>query len=215
VISPAVDTHPRVSPDGTWVLYARDAKRIMRAPLAGGPPDAVLDVRGDIDFACPKISGAPCVMSELIGKELVFSELDPLQGRGRERGRVATSSPDFTSWALSHDGQQIALVEFSNRVRILDRTAALVRELTVPGWTAFEDVAWAADGRGVFVNPASTRGARLTNTALLYVGMDGQTRVLRHEPNDWQILPAASPDGKSLAFSTMKLESNAWSLEKF
>ena len=85
----------------------------------------------------------------------------------------------------------------------------------MPSWTAFEYVAWAADGQGVFVTGFSLRGPRLTNTGILHLDLQGHAQVLRHEQNEWHIYPVASPDGKSLAFGTMKLESNAWMIDKF
>ena len=45
--------------------------------------------------------------------------------------------------------------------------------------------------------------------------MLGQVTVLRHEANEWHLFPAASPDGKHLAFATMVLDSNAWMVEDF
>ncbi len=214
VIAAGSDQYPRMSTDGAWVLYRRD-RRVMRVPIAGGPSELVLEGVGPVQMDCGSPSAGRCVVSEQLGKEFVFSELDPLRGRGRELRRFETASPDFSNWALSPDARQIALVDFRNRVLLFDLAGGPPRDLSLPGWTAFEFVTWAADGRGVFATGFSVQGPRLTNTAILHLDLQGHAQVLRHELNEWHVMPVASPDGKRLAFATMKLESNAWMIEKF
>ncbi len=51
--------------------------------------------------------------------------------------------------------------------------------------------------------------------ALLRVGLDGQVHVLREKANEWHIKPAASPDGRRLAFATMPFHGNVWMIEDF
>lgn len=214
VIGAASQPYPRVTPDGRWILYMRDGN-LSRVPVAGGPPEVVLQGQGPLQSDCAKPPSTRCVISELLGSELTFSDLDALRGRGRELRRFATSSPDFTNWRLSPDGERIALVDFSDRVRLFDLAGGPVRDLSVPSWTAFEFVTWAADGQAVFVTGFSLQGPRLTNTGILRVDINGHADVLRHEPNEWHVYPVASPDGKSMAIGTMKLESNAWMIDGF
>ena len=214
VIAPGNDNLARVTPDGAWVLYRHD-QRLMRVPLAGGPAELALEGRGPIASDCSTPPSSRCVMSELAGAELTFSEVHPLRGRGRELRRIVTASPDFTNWRLSPDGNRIALVDFGDRVRVFDLAGGSPADVSVPSWTASEFVAWAADGQGVFATATSSHGPRLTSTGLLYIDLRGRVQVLRHEPNEWIVLPVAAPDGRSIAFGAMKLESNAWMLEKF
>ena len=60
-------------------------------------------------------------MSEADGNHLVFSELDPLDGRGPElmRHTIRFADPRFANWALSPDGGHVALVNFADRLDIL------------------------------------------------------------------------------------------------
>jgi eukaryotic-like serine/threonine-protein kinase len=214
VIAPGSDNSARVTPDGAWVLYRHD-RRLMRVPLAGGPTEMVVEGRGPVSSDCATPPSTRCVMSELTGSDVTFSEVHPLRGRGRELRRVITASPDFTNWRLSPDGNFIALVDFGDRVRIFDLAGGSAVDLSVSSWTAFEFVAWARDGQGVFAGATSSHGPRLTSTGLLHIDLQGRVHVLRHEPNEWIVRPVASPDGRSIAFGAMKLQSNAWVLEKF
>jgi len=221
VIVPGVDSYPRVTPDGNWVLYLQSRPgesglhRLMRVPYSGGPSELVFEGKGQLAISCPTQRRKSCVMSELFGKEFVFSEIDPVRGRGRELRRFETAAPDFGSWMLSPDGEQIAHVDFGDRVRIINLKGGEVRDFSAPGWTAFEWVGWRIDRQGVFATGYPLLGPRMTNTGIVYFDLQGRTQVLRREPNEWCIIPVASPDGKSLAFGTMKLESNAWIIEKF
>jgi hypothetical protein len=82
-------------------------------------------------------------------------------------------------------------------------------------WTAFQFITWAADGQSLFATGFSVRGPNLTNTGLLHIDLQGGTPVLGHELNEWHVQPQASTNGKWLAFTTMRRESNAWMIEKF
>ena len=214
VIGPGNDLDGRVTPDGEWVLYQHD-RQLMRVPFAGGPAERVLEGRGPISSDCSPPPSSRCIVSELVGSELIFSDVHPARGRGSELRRFETPSPDFTNWRISPEGNRVALVDFNDRVRVFDLSGGASRDLKVPSWTAFEYVAWAADGQSVFATGFSSRGPRLTNTGLLQIDLQGRAHVLRYEPNEWNVFPVASPDGKYIAFSTMKLESNAWMIEKF
>ena len=222
VTSPRDKCDPTLSPDGRWLLYQHWVHPIarlglMRAPFADGrvcgPSEEVLP-----DEPLRFRSGAHRrVMSEAQGSDLVFSELDPIGGRGPElmRHTMSFADPGFANWALSRDGGRVALTNFRNQVQVLDLAAKSVKTLTVRGWTGLEYIDWAADGRSVFVPAHPVNGPRLNNTGLLHVDLDGQVTVLRHEANEWHVFPAASPDGRHLAFATMVLDSNAWMVEDF
>jgi hypothetical protein len=60
----------------------------------------------------------------------------------------------------------------------------------------------------------SVTGRRLDETTLLYVDLDGHATPLLQQKNEWYIYPKASPDGRHLAFTTMRLESNAWMIAR-
>ena len=100
-------------------------------------------------------------------------------------------------------------------IRLFDLAGDTPTDVPVSSWTAFEFVAWASDAQSVFATATSSHGPRLTSTGLLHIDLLGTVQVLRHQPNEWIVRPIAAPDGRSLAFGAMKLESNAWMIEKF
>lgn len=126
-----------------------------------------------------------------------------------------TASRDFTNWRLSPDGNRVALVDFGDRVRLFDLRGGKPVDLPVPSWTAIEFVAWTSDGRGILATGTPPKGPRLASVGLLHIDVTGRVEVLRLERNEWITRPVAAPDGKSVAFGAMKLESNAWMIEKF
>jgi Tol biopolymer transport system component len=78
-----------VSPDGQWLIYVSRAVGdstfdLMRVPLFGGPPQEIAKGRYR-DVACA-LTGIGCVVAETTqdGKQIVFSVLDPLKGKGPE-----------------------------------------------------------------------------------------------------------------------------------
>lgn len=106
---------PRLSPDGAWILYlawprvqsgAPHSGRLMRLPVAGGPPQVVLEVKGypgsaqtprrrglvtsnsHIEFRCAFRGSAICVLSEVDQNWLVFTAFDPVLGRKGEITRM-------------------------------------------------------------------------------------------------------------------------------
>ena len=156
-------------------------------------------------------------MSEPDGGDLVFRDFDATRGRGAELMRLSMgfADPRFANWSLSPDGRQVALVNFGSDIHILDLAEQSKEILTLAEWTALEFIDWAADGQSVFVEGMPAKGPFLNNEALLRVDKNGKVTVLLHDANEWHLFPAASPDGKHLAFATMVLDSNAWMVEDF
>src|SRR5271166_5893887 len=109
-----------LSPDGRWILYwstepGRDkpptTTRLMRFPLLGGPPEQVLEARMDenVSFNCPVRTASSCVFSHLEQGQLVFYELDPVQGRGKELARTRLGPSMRVDWRVSPEGSRIAV----------------------------------------------------------------------------------------------------------
>jgi hypothetical protein len=74
------------------------------------------------------------------------------------------------------------------------------------GWTHLLSVAWARDGKALFVTAFASKGA-----PLLRVALDGDTRML-YRGLKYVENPVASPDGRYLAFGEMTVDGNAWIL---
>jgi len=140
---------------GKWVLFRQgftnkqSTGRLMRVPLGGGTP-ATVPIPGPLDeFACA-LRGSRCVLRQPEGEAFyVFYELDPLRGRGRELARTKWTQSVFGDWALSPDGQEIAMpVHDSNEARIrlitLDQKHGQ-REVVIPKFSNLNECVGGAE----------------------------------------------------------------------
>jgi Tol biopolymer transport system component len=198
-----------VSPDGSWILYVDrlSPQRLLRLPAAGGSPEPVLDLPASarFDYKCPLAAGS-CVLSRDEGSKVLFYQLDPVRGRAdRLLGKVERRNNMMFSWDVSPDGSRLAVVDSDNR--ILTLTEGRWDEIRVePRWSALQNIAWAADGKGFFATTATFH--------LLHVTTAGQVNVLLHnDRTQWLSDPVPSPDGKYLAFQGQTFDFNAWVIE--
>lgn len=106
---------PRLSPDGTSVLYLIRAKpggsseksQIMRIPLIGGPSQLVLEDTGIWDIECARGPSSLCLYSRIQGGKRTFFRFDSVKGLIGEL-QVAKSQSDNFDWCLSPDGRYLA-----------------------------------------------------------------------------------------------------------
>jgi hypothetical protein len=83
------------------------------------------------------------------------------------------------------------------------------QDIGVTGWSAFQSMEWAADGKGWFV--ASRSAAANT---LLFVDPQGHAYPLRQTAGSYDTY-AMSPDGQHLPFLEYTTANNAWMIENF
>jgi Tol biopolymer transport system component len=162
---------------------------------------------------CARSPATLCAIAEQSKdlRQLVFTAFDPRQSRGAELTRLSIDPGSDYKWALSPDGTVIAVVNRSDghiHTLFLDGRAA--RELTVKGWNSLASVAWTADGNGLFVSSLEPEGS-----VLMYVDLQGKSRVLWKEPGGLQTWAVPSPDGRYLAIEGWTLNSNIWMMENF
>lgn len=224
---------PQVSPDGKWVLYMQWPKgtegtgKLMRAPLGGGAPEAIMDIKGragvvastdPIDttggfpsFRCLPKANTACVLAEAVDQQLVFTAFDPVQGRKAELAKVEADK-DFARWDLSPDGTRVALSVFDYKaadVQILPLTGGAPQKLSALPWTELVAVAWAADGKSLFLASSSSRG-----TTIVHTDLAGKSKLLFK--TSWDIFTLEpSPDGHYLAFGPLITSANAWTVASF
>ncbi len=228
---------PQISSDGKWLLYMQWLKaaegtslgsgKLMRVPLGGSPSEVVMDIKGrpgnpsssnPLDtvggfpsFRCPLHAGANCVLAEADDTQIVFSSFDPVQGRKAELVKLPTI-PGRTSWDLSPDGSGIAVSLFSYKaadLQIVPLAGGSPQKLSAMPWTELAAVAWAADGKSLFLASYSSRG-----TGIVHMEFTGKSKLL-FKPH-WDVFSLApSPDGHYLAFGPVITNSNAWSIASF
>ncbi len=114
------------------------------------------------------------------GRQLVFTRFNPVNGRGPEVSRSdigpntnsSGALPEIRApyvWDLSPDGARIAVLKRSGaQIYVLSLDSRAAREIAVKGWSNFQALDWAADGKGLFASSPTPQGS-----ALLYVDLRG------------------------------------------
>jgi eukaryotic-like serine/threonine-protein kinase len=212
------------TPDGVWILYGSLPKgeglagqgtiRLMRAPVSGGSSDVVLEVPLSLetDVHCPRNPKSLCILSEKKEHELIFYELDPLHGKGKEIARSEIGGLRFYGWDISPDGSHLAVVSgLGPYVRTIEVETGKTRDLTVPGDWLLQSVGWSANGTALFVTVYTPKAFLLGR-----VDLAGNARVLLDKGSEqWVNQVVASPDGRYLAFKAQTWDSNVWLLQRF
>jgi len=226
---------PRLSPDGSWILYSVLASgskvspsapwHLMRMPVGGGPSQLVLEARGIDDYHCAPAPAARCVLGERSadGKQLLLTTFDPVKGRGHEVGKIEERmGPGTVSWDLSPDASRIAFTDFDTsegRIHFLPLTGEAIPDLVIRGWHGFmlkvpttpvRALAWAPDGNGMFVTNLSAFA-----TTILYIDLQGHAYPLWEQQGSFASWCVPSPDGRYLAITKTDWDSNVWMLESF
>lgn len=174
---------PRLSPDGSMVLYVNSQhdpvriresqgphtaapvgiQQIMRVPVRGGPPQFVLEGRGVNNLQCARSPASLCVYSELAPGEEHFYTFDPLKGKGKEIPGASIHESDFYSfnWSLSPDGKLLAFskrpgVQGQPMIKLFSLEDAKERHISLPGWAGLATLDWSADGKSLWAAAFTT-----------------------------------------------------------
>jgi len=219
---PGEQTEPRLSPDASWVLYwdhvgkgdwASEPMRLLRVPISGGAPELVVQAGPGAAVRCGH-RDSMCILGELdrANGELVFTALDPRQGRKGELVRLATDLAASPSWDLSPDGSTVAIVNLDdhrNSIRLVVLDTGSSHSIAVGPSEHLSGITWSADGSGWFATSSSLLGARI-----FLVTLNGTVSELWTTRSSLRT-PLASPDGKNLAFTISTYNSNAWVIKSF
>jgi Tol biopolymer transport system component len=222
VLGPGEQTEPRLSPDGSWLLYwdfvqkggvIAGPMRLLRVPVSGGSPETVLEARPGAAFRCA-VSRLLCILSERdeANHEIVFYGFTVLGGRIGESVPVAADAGASPSWDLSPDGSMLAIDGLNARkdhIRILEWESGSSRAVTLGLGQSAAGLAWTPDGRALLVATSSVR-----HFSIVRLHLDGDSDVLWTGP-DAVNQPIMSPDQKKIAFSLAMHSSNAWLIENF
>jgi DNA-binding winged helix-turn-helix (wHTH) protein/Tol biopolymer transport system component len=226
-----------LSPDGTSVLYLVDPTErgtsqpvgLMRVPIAGGAPQLVFNssVGSAPSVRCARRPATKCILAETAPDhtQLVFTEVDPLRGRGLEvaRFKIKTTPDAHYTWDLSPDGTRIAILKQSEAtITLRSLVSDSILEIAVKASPKLYSLDWSADGQGLFVSALANGGS-----ALLHLDLTGNAQTLWYskggvrEPGDLfysgTLAPRAvsSPDGRYLAIQSQTVNSNIWMIENF
>ena len=217
----------RLAPDGNSVLYLvvptsatpmQDQSRLMRASLAGGPPQTIVEAAGLGNHQCARSPATTCIFSVIGPGSERFFRFDPEKGAGPEIPAAAIKSLnkfDF-NWSLSPDGQTLATSgksgdESEPAIRLLHLQDETERTIPMPGWAGISSLDWAADSKSLWTTGFASAGTK----TLANVSVTGRIRPMLEENKmtlGWAI---PSPDGKHLALWKASGSSNVWMLENF
>ena len=222
VVGPGEQTQPRLTPDGSSVLYwdymdatdgASVSMRLMRVPISGGAPEQVLESSPDAEVRCAR-AHSRCILGERdrIKNELVFTDFNPAGGKTVQLLRLGADPGASPEWDLSPDGVTVAIVNLDDakdRIRLVQLDSKATRSISLGHAKTLSGISWSADGKTWFVTSSSVRGASILN-----VQSNGTSLELRATSNLVDT-PLTSPDDGNLAFTIVTRNSNAWLIENF
>jgi len=185
----------------------------MRAPLVGGPPDAV--AKHGVAVVCPSTLGVACVTPEIQGAKLVVSAWDPSKGPGARLATFDAPAPSLgpARLALSPDGTRLAIAFQGTLwpIKIFDLADGRERNLSVGMDMLISGLAWSARGDALYASDTTNEG----KTAIHRVTMGGRASVLLELDFLTPGALSLSPDGRRLAYVAYTTDSNVWLLENF
>jgi Tol biopolymer transport system component len=216
----------RLSPDRKSILYLvtppggetpSGEVRLMRVPLAGGPPQKVLEEPGINNQQCAQSPSSLCLFSRFEpGRERFFA-FDLEKGLGREiaKAEIHSEYPLDFNWSLSPNGQMLAMAKRATQnrpvIRVLPLGVGPEKIFPVPGWAGIGSLDWAADSRSVWATGYTNTGEK----TLLNVALTGKVRRMLEEKTQTLGWAIPSPDGKHLALWKANGSSNVWMVENF
>jgi hypothetical protein len=189
---------PRLSADGSQALYLSYPEpyatslpiAVMRVPLAGGPPQLVLQAPHIGNIQCAGPQSRLCIFDQQVGPAGVFFSFDPEHGIGREITRV-DSQPGF-NWSLSPDGSLLAMFPDSHTIRFLSLKTAAAHDVLVKDWQ-LNNGDWSADGKSLYMQSFTSTGVPV----VLNVNEEGKAEVvLQGGANIQFFFLIQSPDGR-------------------
>ena len=211
-------SQPRVTPDGSGILYISTPKTgnpdalssILAIPMGGGTPHLVLKDRRIWNVQCARLPSTTCLYSITRGNTSETFRFDVSSGKSTEPPQI---DPDC-NWSLSPDGSERAIVVFGandGRIHLRSTSTGETRQVFVKGWNGLMSAGWSADGKSLLVSWHNFEH----ESALLKVTLDGKASVLINSGNPelWGAMP--SPNGRLLAIAEAGGPKNVWQIENF
>jgi hypothetical protein len=145
-------------------------------------------------------------------KQIVFSFLNPVTGRGREIARIDLAiNDDWSDWQLSPDASRIAVSEPAGAMIHLAFTDGRPPlNIHLKGFQSLYNINWSSDGKFFFVSNPTREGA-----ALLNVDLHGNAKTVWEEKGALAVWGKPSPDAHRIALMAWELNSNLWMMENF
>jgi DNA-binding winged helix-turn-helix (wHTH) protein/Tol biopolymer transport system component len=209
---------PRLSPDGSQALYLSYPEpsatslpiAVMRVPLAGGPPQLVLQAPNINIIECAGPQSRLCIFNKQVGPASVFISFDPEHGIGREITRIV-SQPGM-NWSLSPDGSLLALFPEDHTIRFLSLKTGTADDVRVKDWQ-LTNGDWSADGKSLYMPSFTPTGVPV----ILSVNEKGKAEVVLQGDaitGFWCLIQ--SPDGRrAIVGEVVPGDNNVWMVDNF
>jgi WD40 repeat protein len=184
------------------------ASRLVVASLAGATRELVPAASSSDCVRCGGGDPRRCVLGSLRNDHVVLSRIDASTG--------STEPPFFTAkmwsrFAVSPDGKQVAVVDNSPSVTLVDLATGSSRSMTTtPGGTMLQSVEFSPDGQTLLI---SGIGFGAIAFGIVGVDLNGRGSLLQTSQDAWLTTPRVSPDGRHLAFESISHDSDVWLLE--
>jgi Tol biopolymer transport system component len=213
VAGPDQLSQPRVSPDGSEILYISTPRQaspdtpstIFAVPIRGGAPRLVLKDVGIWNLQCARLPSTVCLYSIYQGKQMKTFRFDVKNSQATDLHQLEPSG----NWSLSPDGSERAIAVFDpdqGKIQLRSTSTGESSELLVRGWSGFASIDWSADGKSLRV--VSLNHAR--EPTLLNVTLDGSASILLSGSNPRIGAAIPSPNGRFLAIWEATGTSNVW-----
>jgi serine/threonine protein kinase/Tol biopolymer transport system component len=200
---------PAFSPDGNYIYYrateGTGAFNLMRAPVLGGMPAMIArDVDSNPTFSPDGKIAYIRANDPEIGKErLLEANADGADEKVLQIMPTVSGPPPLIAW--SPDGKRIAISEFNlNATKISEIDMFDVASAKVVPFVGLNDkltaeIAWTADGRGIFVSYLPRAPILSFRSQIGFFSYpDGKFRAVTNDVTDHRSL-TLSADGKTLA----------------
>jgi len=213
---------PRLSPDGTQIIYLADtdwtgkppSATLMSMPIAGGAPHRIVRASWFSNQQCARAPATLCLYSVVGDGQLTLFRFDPTDGPGAQVYQIKDDLPEYYNWTLSPDGTMLATAkskanEGSPQIHLIFLNSNAEKWLTVEGLPAVSALDWAADSRSLWVTSAGEQ-----ENSLLNVDLQGRSRVVWRPSKMMVKWAIPSRDGRSLALHVTSSSANVWMLER-
>jgi Tol biopolymer transport system component/DNA-binding winged helix-turn-helix (wHTH) protein len=225
----------RLNPEGTEILYnvqathpgsttpsprspgfEREKVGLMRAPIAGGTGQPLLEADGINNFQCARAPSRTCLFSRFEKAALIVMQFDAATGATKEFFRTAEPGWQNYNWTLSPDGKLLALCKQARVSQ--DATIRLVaihdrseRVIHINDWARIVAIDWAADGKSFWASAILKGEARV----LVNIDLHGNLKTVVKGDKPFVGWAIPSRDGRHLAMWQSTGGSNAWMVDGF
>lgn len=201
------DTHPRFSPDGTWIgfISRRSGQpQLWRIPVAGGEAQQVTRIEGGIsDFAISPDGQRIAVLASLDDKGVQPEKSEKEKEKELEDDLYRKFTKDVKIIELLYhkqDGEGF-YGDRAPQVVVLKADGSDPRQLTELPYR-YQGLAWSPDGRELYtaVNREPDFDSEPDRVHIWAIPVDGGEPRRLSPLELWAYAPAPSPDGSRIAF---------------